>query len=170
MSRPTSGGARRSRVLGAITLAEAMVLSIQACSSVPRRLAPPQVDLLGLSVLEAGPDGQLFSLRFVLVNPNPAEIPVVRLEFDIRLSGEGRLIGRYATPFTLPGRGSETLEVEVFSQIVSSASRLMAFATGPNNTLTYEFHGELVLDAGLREPIDVFGRGQVPFTIAIRGQ
>ncbi len=170
MSRPTSGAAQRSRVLAAITLAIAVALSIQACSSVPRRLAPLQVDLLGLSVLETGPDGQLFSLRFVLVNPNPAEIPVVRLDFDIRLSGEGRLIGRYATPFTLPGRGSETLEVEVFSQIVSSASRLMAFTEGPNNVLTYEFNGELVLDAGLRDPLEVFRRGQVPLIIAIGNQ
>ena len=80
MSRPTSGAAQRSRVLAAITLAIAVALSIQACSSVPRRLAAPQVDLLGLSVLETGPDGQLFSLRFVLVNPNPAELPVVRVD------------------------------------------------------------------------------------------
>ncbi len=170
MSRPTSGAAQRSRVLAAITLAIAVALSIQACSSVPRRLAAPQVDLLGLSVLETGPDGQLFSLRFVLVNPNPAELPVVRVDFDIRLSGEGRLIGEYATPFTLPGRGSETLEVEVFSQLVSSASRLMAFTEGPNNVLTYEFNGELVLDAGLRDPLEVFRRGQVPLIIAIGGQ
>ena len=170
MSRPTSGAAQRSRVLAAITLAVAVALSIQACSSVPRRLAAPQVDLLGLSVLEAGPDGQLFSLRFVLVNPNPAELPVVRVDFDIRLSGEGRLIGDYATPFTLPGRGSETLEVEVFSQLVSSASRLMAFTEGPNNELPYEFHGELVLDAGLRDPLEVFRRGRVPLIIAIGDQ
>ena len=133
-------------------------------------MAAPQVDLLGLSVLESGPDGQLFSLRFVLVNPNPAELPVVCVDFDIRLSGEGRLIGEYATPFTLPGRGSETLEVEVFSQLVSSASRLMAFTEGPNNVLTYEFNGELVLDAGLRDPLEVFRRGQVPLFIAIGDQ
>lgn len=167
MNRPTSGGAQRSRVLGAITLAVAVTLSIQSCSSVPRRLAPPQADLLGLSVLESGPDGQLFSLRLVLVNPNQADLPVVRLDFDIRLAGQGRLIGDYATPFTLPGRGSETLEVEVFSQLVASASRLMAFAEGPNNALTYEFQGELVLDAGFREPLQMFQRGQVPLIISI---
>jgi hypothetical protein len=104
------------------------------------------------------------------MNPNPEEIPVVRLDFDIRLSGEGRLIGEYATPFTLPGQGSETLEFEVFSQLVSSASRLMAFTEGPDNLLSYEFHGELVLEASLRNPLVVTQRGQVPLTIATEDQ
>ncbi len=166
MSKLTSEGAKRSRVLGAIILAVAVAMSIQACSSVPRRLAALQVDLLDLSVLETGPDGQLFSLRLVLENPNPTEIPVVRLDFDIRLNGEGRLIGEYATPFTLPGQGSETLDVEVFSQLVSSVSRLMAFTEGQNNALSYEFHGELVLESSLREPLVVVRRGQVPLTVA----
>ena len=166
MSRFTIHGAGSSGVLGAITLALAVAISIQACSSVPLRLATLQADLLGLSVLETGPEGQLFSLRVELMNPNPEEIPVVRLEFDIRLSGEGRLIGEYATPFTLPGQGSETLEFEVFSQTVSSASRLMAFTQGPNNTLSYEFHGDLVLEANLRDPLVVIQRGQVPLIIA----
>ncbi len=166
MSRFTIHGAGSSGVLGAITLALAVAISIQACSSVPLRLATLQADLLGLSVLETGPEGQLFSLRVELMNPNPEEIPVVRLDFDIRLNGEGRLIGEYATPFTLPGQGSETLEFEVFSQTVSSASRLMAFTEGPNNTLSYEFHGDLVLEANLRDPLVVIQRGQVPLTIA----
>ena len=166
MSRFTIHGAGSSGVLGTLTLVLAVAISIQACSSVPLRLATLQADLLGLSVLETGPEGQLFSLRLELMNPNPEEIPVVRLEFDIRLSGEGRLIGEYATPFTLPGQGSETLEFEVFSQTVSSASRLMAFTQGPNNTLSYEFHGDLVLEANLRAPLVVIQRGQVPLTFA----
>ncbi len=166
MSRFTSDGAGSSGVLGTITLALAVAISIQACSSVPLRLAALQADLLGLSVLETGPEGQLFSLRVELMNPNREEIPVARLDFDIRLNGEGRLIGDYATPFTLPGQGSETLEFEVFSQTVSSASRLMAFTQGQNNTLSYEFQGELFLESSLREPLEVFQRGQVPLTIA----
>jgi LEA14-like dessication related protein len=105
-----------------------------------------------------------------LVNPNEAEIPVIRLDFDIRLGGEGRLIGEHATAFTLPARGTETVTIETFSEFVSSASRLLAFAEGPDNAIAYEFHGELVLDASLRDPLEVFRRGQVPLTIAAEAQ
>ena len=165
MSRSGFNAAIHSRLFGALMLAAAVGISLQACSSVPRRLTPPQANLLALTVLDAGPEGQLFALRLQLVNPNVADIPAVRLDFDIRLGGEGRLIGEYATAFTLAGRGSETLDIEVFSELVSSGSRLMANARGPDNALNYEFHGELVLETRLREPIEIFRRGQVPLTV-----
>ncbi len=162
--------AKRSRLLCTLVLTLAASISLQACSSVPRRLAPPQANLLGLSIIETSPEGQLFALRLQIVNPNEAEIPVVRLDIDIRLGGEGRLIGDHATPFTLPGLGSETLEFEVFSELVSSASRLLAFSQGPDNLLAYEFHGELVLENALRDPIEMFRRGQVPLIIDTESQ
>lgn len=162
--------AKRSRLLGTLALGLAASISLQACSSVPRRVTPPQANLLELRIIEAGPEGQLFGLRLQIVNPNEVEIPVVRLDIDIRLGGEGRLIGDHSTPFTLPARGSETLEFEVFSELVSSAPRLLAFSQGPDNLLAYEFHGELVLEATLREPIEMFRRGQVPLIIETESQ
>ncbi|HJP34939.1 MAG TPA: LEA type 2 family protein [Gammaproteobacteria bacterium] len=158
--------ARIRKIFAALMLVGAVSLSLLSCSSVPRRLAQPQANLLDLNVLESRPEGQLFAFRLQLVNPNEAEIPVVRLDFDIRLDGEGRLIGQHDTAFTLPARGSEIVNVEVFSALVSSASRLMAFSEGPENVLTYEFHGELVLEATLREPLALFRRGQIPLTVA----
>ena len=158
------------RQLAVLVLIVTVATLIQACSSVPRRLAPTQVNLLSLSVLEGGPDGQLFALQVQLVNPNTADLPIERFNYDIRLGGEGRLIGEYSTAFLLPGRGSEILDVEVFSELVSSASRLMAFTQGPNNQLSYEFQGELFLESSLREPLPVFRRGQVALEISAQDQ
>ena len=161
---------KRSRLLGTLALGLAASISLLACSSVPRRLAPPQPNLLELRIIETNPEGQLFGLRLQIVNPNEAEIPVVRLDIDIRLGGEGRLIGDHATPFTLPARDSETLEFEVFSELVSSASRLLAYTQGSDNLLAYEFHGELVLENNLRTPIEMFRRGQVPLIVETESQ
>lgn len=161
---------KRSRLLGTLALGLAASISLQACSSVPRRLAPPQPNLLELRIIETSPEGQLFGLRLQIVNPNEAEIPVVRLDIDIRLGGEGRLIGDHATPFTLPARGTETIEFEVFSELVSSASRLLAFSQGSDNLLAYEFHGDLVLENNLRTPIEMFRRGQVPLIVETESQ
>ncbi len=162
--------AKRSRLLGTLALGLAASISLQACSSVPSRVTPPQANLLELRIIETGPEGQLFGLRLQIVNPNEVEIPVVRLDIDIRLGGEGRLIGDHATPFTLPARGTETLEFEVFSELVSSASRLLAFSQGSDNLLAYEFHGELVLESTLRDPIEMFRRGPVPLIIETESQ
>lgn len=137
-----------------------------ACSSMPRRLAPPQVELARLQLLEAGFEGQRFAVELMLNNPNAADIPVRMVEFDVRLGGEGMLEGRSLAAFTLPANGSHAVELEVFSNLVSSASRLMSFARGPTNALEYEIQGALTLDAAMREPLRFYHRGQVPLLLA----
>ncbi len=142
-------------------------IGLQACSSVPRRIAPPQADLVELRVLENTAGGQRFVFDLTITNPNPDEIPVVRLDYDIRLGPAGRLIGQYTTPFTLPAQGEETLTIDLVSDTVSSGSQLLTFVEDEQNRIGYEFHGELVLDARLREPIPLFQRSQVPLLVEI---
>jgi len=141
------------------------LLGLQACSSLPRQLAPPRAEVVELRILQAGFDGQRFAVRLDLFNPNPVPIPVRFIEFDVRLSGEGLLDGRSVAPFTLPAGGTEVVEVEIFSNLVSSATRLLAVVQGPSNTLEYEVQGQLTLDVPLREPLGFYHRGQVPLSL-----
>lgn len=154
---------RRSYVLLAICVC---LLGLQACSSLPRQLAPPRAEIVELRIVQAGFDGQRFAVRLDLFNPNPVPIPVRFVEFDVRLGGEGLLDGRSVAPFTLPAGGTEVIEVEIFSNLVSSATRLLAMVQGPTNTLEYEVQGQLTLDVALREPLGFYHRGQVPLTLA----
>lgn len=137
----------------------------QACSSLPRQLASPQVELVELRLVQAGFDGQRFVVRLLISNPNPLPLPVQFAEFDVRLAGEGLLDGYTRAPFTLPAGGAQTVDVEVFSNLISSATRLLALAQGPANALEYEVQGELTLDARLRDPLSFYHRGQVPFVL-----
>lgn len=154
--------ARRSSYAIAATICLAAIV---ACSSLPRQLAPPRVELVELRLLQAGFDGQRFAVRLLLDNPNPIPIPVRSFEFDVRLAGEGLLDGRSIAPFTMPAGGSHAVDVEIFSNLVSSATRLLALVQGPQNTLDYEIQGELTLDARLRDPIGFYHRGQVPLLL-----
>jgi len=119
-----------------------------------------------LRIVQAGFDGQRFAVRLDLFNPNAVSIPVRFVEFDVRLGGEGLLDGRSVAPFTLPAGGTESIEVEIFSNLVSSATRLLAVVQGPTNTLEYEVQGRLTLDVAMREPLGFYHRGQVPLTVA----
>jgi LEA14-like dessication related protein len=149
-------------LLGAICVA-----SVAACSSLPRQLAPPRVELVELRLLQASFDGQRFAVRVQLNNPNAVAIPVRMVEFDVRLAGEGLLDGRSVAPFTLPAGGSQAVDIEIFSNLVSSATRLLALVQGPQNMLEYELQGELTLDAALREPLGFYSRGQVPLVLPL---
>lgn len=148
------------------TIAIVMAVTwVAGCSSLPRQLAPPQVQLTELRLLQASFDGQRFAVSLVVDNPNPVPIPVRSLEFDVRLAGEGLLDGQSFSPFTLPARGRSSVDVEVFSNLVSSVSRLLTYVQGPANGLEYEVYGEIALDVRLREPIGFYGRGVVPLVL-----
>jgi LEA14-like dessication related protein len=135
---------------------------LAGCSSLPRMLAPPRAELVGLQLLQGSFDGQRFAVSLELTNPNPVAIPVLGVEFNVRLASEGLLDGRSLVPFTLPAGGQRTIDVEIFSNVISSASRLRSIVQGPGNVLEYELQGELTLDARLREPLGFYFRGQVP--------
>ncbi len=141
--------------------------SLAGCSSIPRGLAPIQPQLLSLDMVQESFEGQRFEVELSLTNPNSVELPVRHLEFDVRLAGEGLLAGESAVPFILPAQDRETIRLEIFSEIVSSTSRLMSLAQGPQNALTYELQGELTLDAGMRDPVPIASRGQVPLTVRL---
>ena len=138
---------------------------VQACSSLPRQLAPPQVELVELRLVQASFDGQRFAVRLQINNPNPVPIPVALVEFDVRLAGEGLLDGRSAASFTLPAGGSEVVDVEVFSNLISSATRLVALMQRPANTLEYEIQGDVTLNVRFRDPLSFYHRGQVPLIL-----
>ncbi|HSG66572.1 MAG TPA: LEA type 2 family protein [Gammaproteobacteria bacterium] len=148
-------------------LAAVGITGVAACSSLPRQLVPPRVELVELRLLQASFDGQRFAVRVELDNPNAVPIPVRQIEFDVRLAGEGLLDGRSVAPFTLPAGGRQTVDIEIFSNLVSSATRLLALVQGPQNTLEYELQGELTLDVSLREPLGFYHRGQVPLVLPL---
>ncbi len=150
---------------GWLFLAVLPALLTAGCSSIPRRLAPIQPELLSVSLVEASFEGQRFQVELMLSNPNAVEIPVRQIEFDVRLAGEGLLQGVSYVPVTLPAQGRETVTVEIFSEIVSSVSRLMSLAEGPDNSLDYELQGLLTLDVAMREPVAMAYRGRVPLTV-----
>lgn len=149
---------------GIVTLVVAAVIA-GGCSSVPRRVASPQPQLVSITMIRASFEGQQFAVELLLTNPNAVEIPVRLVEFDIRLGGEGLLRGVAAVPFTLPPGGQETLQVEVFSEIVSSVNRLMSMAQGPQNILDYELQGRVTMDVSMRDPLTIAHRGQVPLMV-----
>ena len=145
----------KTKLISSLGLAAIVLLGVGACSSVPRSIVPPEVQLVSLALVRATTEEQTFRVGFLLRNPNDFPIPVSSIDFSARLSGEGVLIGE-SQPVTLPALDEERLNVEVRTDIVSSMSRLLAAVQGPEDGLAYELVGRLRL--GGRPP------RTVPFT------
>jgi LEA14-like dessication related protein len=156
------------RTFGAVACTFVLIgLTIAGCSSLPRVLTPPDVQLTSLALIRASADRQDFRLALRIVNPNPVPIPVEQLRFSVRLGGEGLLAGTSSNRMLLPARGEETLRLEVSTDLVSSIRRLLALAQGPEDHLAYELDGALVLDPRHRRTLPFRTRGQVPLSASM---
>jgi len=140
----------------------ALMLLQSACSSTSGSLQPPQVALIGLSVLQPS---QRFRVSLLLSNPNAEAVPVEELRFSVRLGGEGLLNGNLPAPLTVPARGQETLRVDVDGDLVSSLSRLLALMQGGESALPYELVGDLAMNRRLQNAIQFNSSGQVPLSM-----
>lgn len=145
------------------------LLGVCACSSVPRSVTPPQVQLVSLSLLEATADGQRFRVSLLLDNPNDVALPIRSVRFNARLAGEGILSGESLAPLELPARSRETLRLEVQTDLVSSVSRLLAVVQGPDDGLAYELNGRLMLAGRPERPMPFSTSGTVPLTATMGG-
>lgn len=141
-----------------------------ACSSIPRELAQPRVTMESLSLAEATVDHQRFVVVLRFDNPNPFDIPLDGLEFSARLSGQGVLIGESVEPATLPARGTETVRVEVTTEIVSSFESMLAVVRGPDNAIPYELNGTLMLASGFERRVGISASGAVPLSQTTGGE
>lgn len=145
-------------------LLSAIVVLPLACAGSQGTLTAPRVQVTGLSLLEAGGETQRFSVSLLVENPNAVALPVEKLQFSLRLAGEGLLNGESMAPVAVPANGSETIRLEVESALVSSLSRLLALVQGPDNALPYEINGQLTLAQRFRNTFPFRFRGQVPLS------
>lgn len=164
MNEPSSTGARR---WGIVAIA---FIVLAACSSVPRSIAPPSVELVTLGVVQATADGQSFRVALLLDNPNDVALPVESISFNLRLAGgEGIMSGESFAPFELPPGGRETVRLDIQTDLVSSVSRLLSFVQGPEDRLAYELNGRMTLGGRPERMVPISMTGTVPLTATMGG-
>lgn len=165
--RRCPGLARRKVLAGA---AAALVATLVAgCSSMPPlSVEAPEVRLASLTLREATLDAQRFSVGLLVRNPNAVPIPIEQVRFSARLAGGGTLQGRSVEPFTLAPGGTETVQLDVDSDLVSSLSRLLALVQGPGSTISYDLDGLVELSRGLNRTLPFNYRGEIALSMPAR--
>lgn len=155
--------AMSARRLGRCTALGLSAWLLAACAASPA-IQAPRVELVGITVQPAAAGSSRFRANLLVTNPNAEPLPISQLRFSVRLAGEGLLIGALPAPVVVPASDRQTLTLDVDSELVSSLSRLLGFAQGPQATLAYEIVGNLILDRRMREAFAINGSGQVPLT------
>jgi LEA14-like dessication related protein len=148
--------------LSGFLLSLALVMLALGCSSTST-LAPPRVELTGITALSSAANNQRFRVSLLLTNPNAEPLPIEKLQFSVRLAGEGRLEGDSGA-LTVAPQNTETLSVEVPGDLVSSLSRLLSLLQGPESGLPYELVGQVTLARARQNYVPFNSTGQVPLS------
>lgn len=109
-----TGRPSRGRLVGASLAAALAGLASAACGSLlpPSNLKPPSISVSDLAIDSVSAERVRFTVTLATQNPNPVDLPLSNLYFDLAILGRPLALGRVAEQrFTLPANGARELPV-----------------------------------------------------------
>lgn len=141
------------------------LLALPASAAKKAPVLPPRITVQALAALPSStPQRFHVTLRFDNVNTEPVTIKAI--DFKLKLASEGIVDGESYGAVVVGALEQQSVTLEVRSDIVSSLSRLQAFARGPSNSLPYEIYGTVTLDRRpkVKSEVPFRSSGDVPLT------
>ena len=120
-----------------------LILLLQACSSIDKRLNPiqPKVFIDAIEIEDASLSGLTALLTLNIENPNNFTLNAKGLDYTMNLAGTDILSGESQSKMSVPALGSGKIEVPVrisYASILESIPKVME--TG---VATYQFSGNI---------------------------
>jgi LEA14-like dessication related protein len=117
---------------------------------------PPHITVQTVAALPSSTP-QRFRVTLRIDNLNAEPVTIKALDFKLRLADEGIVDGKAYVTLVVGALEQQEFTLDLHSDLISSLSRLQAFARGPTNTLPYEIYGTVTVD---RRPKI---KGEMPF-------
>lgn len=123
-----------------IALFSSLMIGIR-CTSIGRRLlTEPKVSFASVGLKDINQDGATILFGIQIENPNPVELSVDDLKYDVELGGKAISSSRIEKAVSVPPHGKKTVELPVpvkFSDLIQSLADLLG-----NGTTSYHLKGE----------------------------
>ena len=129
-----------------------------------RGTAPPQVTVTSLEPLPRVGGEQRFRAVFRVDNLNTEPMKLRGIEFSLRLAHQGLLDGRLPA-MTIEALDQQVITLELRSDLIASASQLLTYAEGPENTLPYEMVCKVTYERRKIDPVNFATEGTVPVVL-----
>jgi LEA14-like dessication related protein len=145
VTHPPVATPRTRRRLGIAALAGTLVgLAGVACGSLlpPADLKPPSIAFSELAIDSIGSERVRFTVRISTRNPNPVDLPLSNVYFDLAVLGQPLALGKVAEQrFTLPANGERDLPVALDVATADLRSVLVRLLAGPTPETVWELKG-----------------------------
>ena len=126
-----------------------------------RGMMPPHVTVQSLEPLAKSGTDQRFRVVFRVDNLNTEPLKLRGIEVSLRLAHQGLLDG-HLPAMTIEALDHQDVSLELRSDLIASASQLLAFVQAPENTLPYEMVCKVTFERGRIGPMNFSTEGSVP--------
>ena len=149
------GTARRAAALLAMAL-------LAGCAALAPHFEHPRLYLVGVEVKDATLGEQHFRVRMRVQNPNDRPLPVLGIDYTIRLGDEDFGTGSSVSAFTVPPQGEAEFEMLLTTNLAATLWKVLPRLKDPSQTLEYRLVGKVRTDLAFLHTIPFDERGIFP--------
>ncbi len=138
------------RATGRYLLCALIVLLTAACTTMVRK-DPPRIQVADIRPGEVKAMEAHFLVTLRVINPNDSDLSIKGLSCDLAINGRRIASGVSSDSRVIPAFGSDTLEVKVYSSMVTMAGAVIGMLQQARHTgrgpeeIDYELSGKLKL-------------------------
>jgi LEA14-like dessication related protein len=139
-------------------------LLLAGCGVLGPKFETPNLDVVGLEVLESGIFEQRLRVRMKVQNPNSRELPVKGINADLELAGERFASGVSGAEFTVPAFGESEFDMVVSGNMAAALLRVLS-SDKKRKEVEYRMSGKVNLAAGMLRSIPFNETGTLPLEL-----
>jgi LEA14-like dessication related protein len=136
--------AARRRAIAVALAAPLAGLAASACGALlpPPNLKPPSIAFSDLSIDSVSAERVRFTVRIATQNPNPIDVPLSNVYFDLAILGQPLALGKVAEQrFTLPAGGARELPIAFDVATADLRAVIARMLSGPLPDTVWELKG-----------------------------
>ena len=129
-------------------------VALAGCAGLPVAVEPPMVTISDFGVGSASLFEQQFNLKLRIQNPNPDELRIDGVAFDLEINDQMFAKGVGNQAVTVPRFGSGFMPVEAVSSLGGLLRQFGVLVQGGKPGFNYRIKGSLSVAGGTRIPFD----------------
>jgi LEA14-like dessication related protein len=136
---------------------------IAGCGVFGPKLETPNLDVVGMELMESDIFQQRLKLKLRVQNPNDRELPVKGVSCKVELAGEEFAQGVSAAQFTVPAFGESEFDMVVTANMAGALARFLGSKdSGKRDAIDYRVTGKVSLAPGMLRSIPFSETGSLP--------
>ena len=139
-----------------------LVLILSACAGITS-FEKPTISIADLKPTKFSRDGQIFTLKLKVDNPNALAIPVDGMNYALNIAGFDVASGQSMTAVKIPANGTGYVEVDINANIIEVLPQIAKAVMSGDRNLSYAVNGAVKLDSAFVKEIPFDSKGEIPF-------